>query len=137
MSSVERPVNAHAMSHRLSTTRTTSLAAAVLALVVAAACGGGGSSTPANTALDALSSAAAVKADSDISVFHDQLVVNGENIQSEFGGALLTLDMNPRDLQQDTPDHAYHTVLERVRAVPDAQQRADLMKALFGTTTPR
>ena len=134
MSSVETPVNTREVARLHSTTR---LAAALLALVVTAACGGSGSSTQANTALDALSSAAAVKADSDISAFHDQLVVNGENIQSEFGGALLSLDMNPRDLQQDTPDHAYHTVLERVRAVADPQQRADLMKALFGTTDPR
>ncbi len=137
MSSVETAVITRSLSTESRTIRTSRLLAAVLTLAVAAACGGSGSSTQANTALDALSSAAAVKADSDISVFHDQLVVNGENIQSEFGGALLTLDMNPRDLQQDTPDHAYHTVLERVRAVPDAQQRADLMRALFGTTNPR
>ena len=137
MSSVETAVITRSLSTEPRTIRTSRLLAAVLTLAVAAACGGSGGSTQANTALDALSSAAAVKADSDISVFHDQLVVNGENIQSEFGGALLTLDMNPRDLQQDTPDHAYHTVLERVRAVPDAQQRADLMRALFGTTNPR
>lgn len=138
MSSVETPVNTHATSHRPFAARATGLAAAVLALGVAVACGGNGAATsPPHSAVDALASAAAVKTDSDISAFHDQLVVNGENIQSDFGGALLTLDMNPRDLQQDTPDHAYHTVLERVRAVPDVQQRTDLMRALFGTTNPR
>lgn len=138
MARVVTAVTTHVLSSLLPRASRTRLVAAVLALVVCAACGGSGTATPqSNTALEALSSAAAVKADSDISAFHDQLVVNGENIESDFGGALLTLDMNPRDLQQDTPDHAYHTVLERVRAVADADKRAELMRDLFGTTTPR
>jgi len=74
-------------------------------------------------------------ADSAVSYFHDQLVVNGEDIQSDFGGALLALGLNPRDLQQDTPDHAYQTVLQKVREIPDAAQRREMTKTLFGTET--
>ena len=37
-------------------------------------------------------------ANSVTAYFHEQLVTNGEAVQSEFGSALLTLGMNPRDL---------------------------------------
>lgn len=65
--------------------------------------------------------------------FHEQLVTNGEDVQTDFGSALLTLGMNPRDLQQDTPDHAYQTAKQKVDEVKDEALRRELGRALFGT----
>jgi len=106
-------------------------------LVACVACGGGsGTSTPAQPA--ASSSAAAsgapdiAAANSVTAYFHEQLVANGEDLQSEFGSALLTLGMNPRDLQQDTPEHAYQTARQKVAELKDEALKRDLTRALFG-----
>jgi hypothetical protein len=64
--------------------------------------------------------------------FHEQLVANGEDVQSEFGSALLTLGMNPRDLQQDTPEHAYQTARQKLDELKDETLKRDLTRALFG-----
>ncbi len=69
--------------------------------------------------------------------FHEQLVTNGEDVQTEFGSAILTLGMNPRDLQQDTPEHAYQTTMRKVEEVTDEALKRDLMRALFGPTQAR
>ena len=72
-------------------------------------------------------------ANSVTAYFHEQLVANGEDVQSEFGSALLTLGMNPRDLQQDTPEHAYQTAKQKVDELKDETLKRDLTRALFGT----
>jgi len=71
-------------------------------------------------------------ADGPAAFFHEQLVINGEDVQSEFGSALLTLGMNPRDLQQDTPEHAYQTVQQNLQDMKDDTLRRELTIALFG-----
>jgi hypothetical protein len=113
--------------------------AAVLALVAGAGgCGGNGRAATSRTTTTAADTGAQRPADNTpadpaVRYFHDQLVVNGEEIQSDFGGSLLALGLNPRDLQQDTPEHAYQTVLQKVREVPDGTQRRDMMRVFFGT----
>jgi hypothetical protein len=82
-------------------------------------------------------SSASTPAGGAVGYFHDRLVIDGEDVRSDFGGALMTLGMNPRDLQQDTPEHAYQTVLQKVREVPDGAERSELMRTFFGTDTPR
>lgn len=94
-------------------------------------------SAPAATPASAPAASASPGATVDASYFHDQLVVNGENIESDFGGALLTLGLNPRDLQQDTPDHAYSTTFQKVQALQDEKLRADVSRALFGHVIAR
>jgi hypothetical protein len=63
--------------------------------------------------------------------FHEKLIADGEEPQSDFGGDLLTLGMNARDLLLDDPEHAYDTVLDRVRTVEDAAVRREMMRTLF------
>lgn len=70
-------------------------------------------------------------ADPEVRFFHEQLVANGEDLQTEFGTDLSTLGMNPRDLQQDDPKHAYDTVIEKVRALPDAELRRAMLRTFF------
>lgn len=70
-------------------------------------------------------------ADPRVQYFHQQLVEHGEDLESAFGGDLLTLGMNPRDLQQDDPKHAYDTVLEKVKAVDDVSIRREMMRTFF------
>lgn len=71
--------------------------------------------------------------DPSVRYFHEQLVNNGEDIQSDFGGYLLTLKMHARDLQQDDPQHAYDTVLEEVRKVQDSDLRREMARTFFNT----
>ena len=87
---------------------------------------------PAATTMDAATGENPI-ADPRVRAFHEQLVDNGEDLQSDFGSALLSLGMNPRDLQQDDPQHAYNTVLEKVRVVADAAERREMMLTFFGT----
>lgn len=109
----------------------------VLALVIAA-CGRTGSPSPAAAALEAPPQAQDIaSSDPGLQYFHEQLVINGEELQSDFGGYLLTLGMNPRDLQQDDPKHAYDTVMEKVRMVEDASLRRQMMLTFFKSTEPR
>ncbi|MDR1990017.1 MAG: hypothetical protein LBQ09_07280 [Acidobacteriaceae bacterium] len=63
--------------------------------------------------------------------FHDRLAATGDDLTSDFGTYLSVLDMNPRDLQQDDPTHAYDVVLEKVRAVQDASLRGTMMQTFF------
>lgn len=112
---------------------------AALALVVA--CGGGQqAAAPASGASPGSTATAApdIAANSaSTAYFHEQLVTNGEEVQTDFGSALLTLGMNPRDLQQDTPEHAYQTAREKVDEVKDEALKRDLARALFGPTPAR
>lgn len=73
-------------------------------------------------------------ADPKVSYFHEQLVANGEDVQTEFGTFLSTLGMNPRDLQQDDPQHAYDTVMEKVRELPDAALRRSMLQTFFNVS---
>lgn len=98
-----------------------------------AACGGQPESGPPVTSTGSPPAASAIAATSGPEAyFHEQLVTNGEDVQTEFGSALLTLGMNPRDLQQDTPEHAYQTAMRKVEEVTDDALKRDLMRALFG-----
>ena len=46
--------------------------------------------------------------------------------------------MNPRDLQQDTPEHACQTAKQKVDELKDEALRRDLTRALFGVApTPQ
>jgi hypothetical protein len=72
--------------------------------------------------------------DPQLQFFHEQLVNNGEDTQSEFGSDLISLGMNPRDLQQDDPKHAYDTVMEKVRLVSDPALKRDMMRTFFNRT---
>jgi hypothetical protein len=69
--------------------------------------------------------------DPRVAFFHERLVNNGEDMQSEFGGFLTTLGLNARDLQQDDPQHAYDEVLDKVRRIEDAALRQQMMQAFF------
>lgn len=103
-------------------------------LAITIACGGGTHQTeapPADAKQDAPDIAAA---DPQLEFFHEQLVTHGEDLQSDFGGSLLTLGMNPRDLQQDDPKHAYDEVLQKVQAVADPAVRRDMMRTFFNRT---
>jgi hypothetical protein len=70
-------------------------------------------------------------ADPEVRHFHEQLVINGEELQTDFGGYLTSLDLSPRDLQQDDPQHAYDTVLDKVRKVEDPALRREMMRVFF------
>ncbi len=109
-------------------------------LVTCVACGA--DSEPSTTAKPAASAEAApastaseiAVANSAVAYFHDQLVANGEEVKSAFGSALLTLGLNPRDLQQDTPEHAYRITREKVDELKDEAMKRDMTRALFGAT---
>lgn len=98
-------------------------------------CGGSGKpsrpATEANTDVEAIADIAS--ADPRVARFHEQLVINGEDLQSDFGGDLTTLGLNARDLQQDDPKHAYDLVLEKVRLVEDAALRREMMRTFFNS----
>gem|GEM_PF-3432020 len=109
-------------------------------LVACVACGtDSGTSTPAASSSASASAAPDIAAANSVTAyFHEQLVANGEDVQSEFGSALLTLGMNPRDLQQDTPEHAYQTAKQEVDELKDEALKRDLTRALFGVAaTPQ
>lgn len=115
--------------------RMTLTTAAVFIAASLAACGG---ATPAESQPPAAQSGPAeptdvVSSDPRIQYFHDQLIANGEDIQSDFGSYLLTLKMNPRDLQQDDPKHAYDTVLEEIRKVTDPALQREMAETFFNT----
>lgn len=124
--------------HPISVATTRLIASSLTVLVLAigmTACGGDAARTaPGQSAAGAPGGAAPdiAAADGATAFFHEQLVTNGEDLQSDFGSALLTLGMNPRDLQQDTPEHAYQTVLQKVQEVKDDTLRRELTRALFG-----
>lgn len=109
-------------------------------LIVSSALSCGGQSEPAPAGAESTPSAASplppdIAANSaSTAYFHEQLVTNGEDVQTDFGSALLTLGMNPRDLQQDTPDHAYTTAKQKLDDVKDEALKRDLTRALFGPT---
>jgi hypothetical protein len=109
--------------------------AAFLAALALAGCGPGTqperSTVPASSTQE---TAAPVSLDPAVQFFHDQLIANGEEVQSPFGTDLSTLGMNARDLQQDDPKHAYDTVLEKVRAIDDASVRREMMQTFFNRT---
>src|SRR5262252_8256952 len=102
----------------------------VASLFLCAGCGGTapGPRPAASEASDTTQPADIASSDPQLRYFHEQLVNNGEDIQSGFGSDLLTLGMNPRDLQQDDPKHAYDTVLEKVRAVSDPALKREMMR---------
>jgi hypothetical protein len=83
------------------------------------------STAPASHVADIASS------DPQVLFFHEQLVANADDVQSEFGTHLSTLGMSPRDLLQDDPKHAYDTVLAKVRSVEDATLRGQMLRTFF------
>jgi hypothetical protein len=106
--------------------------ASLLGVLAMVACGGNGqprSSAPA--AQTGQRSDSSTSSDPNVEYFHQQLIDNGENLQSAFGTDLAALGMNPRDLQQDDVEHAYDTVLQKVRAVEDATTRREMMETFF------
>ena len=104
--------------------------ASLLAVLALTGCGGS-DSQPRSTEPPAAQSTDIASSDPQVQYFHQQLVDNGENLESAFGSDLSVLGMNPRDLQQDDPQHAYDTVLERVRSVADAATRREMMRTFF------
>lgn len=127
----------------LTTLRQVARSLPLATLMACAACGTDSrTSTPAQSTTPAAAAASAAPdiaaANSVTAYFHEQLVANGEDVQSDFGSALLTLGMNPRDLQQDTPEHAYQTAKQKVDELKDEALKRDLTRALFGvSSTPR
>ena len=110
----------------------------VLGLLGLFGCGGPTKTSPATTDTRSTpQSADVVASDPRIQYFHEQLIISGEDLQSDFGGDLTTLGLNPRDLQQDDAKHAYDTVLERVRAVEDASVRREMMRVFFNDANLR
>ena len=105
-------------------------------LVACVGCGANsGTSTPAQPAASSAAAAASapdIAANGVTAYFHEQLIANGEDVQSDFGSALLTLGLNPRDLQQDTPEHAYQTAKQKLDELKDELLKRDLTRALFG-----
>ena len=104
-----------------------------VAFLVCCACG---SNNPRSTAPPASETQTTpvndiASANPQVRFFHEQLIANGEDVQTEFGTYLSTLGMNPRDLQQDDPTHAYDTVMEKVRSLPDAELRRQMLRAFF------
>ncbi len=116
-----------------------------LSLVVLVACAACGTDSRTSAPAQPASATGATPQAPDIAAansvtayFHEQLVANGEDVQSDFGSALLTLGMNPRDLQQDTPEHAYQTAKQKVDELKDEALKRDLARALFGSApTPQ
>lgn len=116
------------------------LAVLLLTAAMAACSSNAGKAAPEQSAVAGARSGSSpdiAAADGPAAFFHEQLVINGEDVQSEFGSALLTLGMNPRDLQQDTPEHAYQTVQQQVQDVKDETLRRELTTALFGAAGRR
>ena len=107
--------------------------ASFLAVLAMAGCGGGNSQSTQVSAPAAQTRQPSDIASSDppVQYFHQQLVDNGEDLQSAFGTDLAALGMNPRDLQQDDPQHAYDTVLQKVRSVEDPAARREMMETFF------
>jgi hypothetical protein len=103
----------------------------ILVLMALPSCGGAPTSYPPSTDTAKPEAPDIASADPQVAFFHERLVNNGEDLQSDFGGFLTTLGLNPRDLQQDDPEHAYDMVLEKVRGVEDASLRADMMRTFF------
>ena len=111
-------------------------------LIGATGCGGDGQATSRTSTTSAATAGQEHPGENEpanpaVRYFHDQLVINGEDVQSDFGGSLLALGMNPRDLQQDTPEHAYQTVLQKVVDVKDDVLRRSMMRIFFDTDNPR
>ena len=102
----------------------------LLVMLVLSGCGGQHAASTSNET-PAEETADIASADPNVRYFHEQLIADGEDVQSALGGHLLTLGMHARDLLQDDPKHAYDTVLEKVRAVPDPALRRDMMRAFF------
>ena len=102
----------------------------LVAALALAGCGGAGS-PPQSTDAPAAQASDIASADPQVQYIHQQLVDNGENLESAFGSDLSALDMNPRDLQQDDPQHAYDTVLQKVRGVSDPATRREMMRTFF------
>ena len=100
-------------------------------LLAGGACGTSPQSTTPATRAQEKDVSDIASADPQVRFFHEQLIANGEDLQTEFGTDLSTLGMNPRDLQQDDPKHAYDTVIERVRALPDAELRRAMLRTFF------
>jgi hypothetical protein len=108
--------------------------AASLLILVALGCGGAPTSYPPSTDTPKEEAPDIASADPQVEFFHERLVNNGEDLQSEFGGFLTTLGLNPRDLQQDDPAHAYDEVLDKVRRVEDRTLRQQMMQVFFNRT---
>jgi hypothetical protein len=103
-----------------------------LALVMAGCSGADRQPQPAGAAEAPPAQAADIaSANPRVLYFHEKLIADGEDPQSDFGGDLLTLGMNARDLLQDDPQHAYDTVLEKVRTIEDATVRREMMRTFF------
>jgi hypothetical protein len=66
-----------------------------------------------------------------VDYFHDALIANGDDEQTAFGGDLSVLGLNPRDLLQDDPKHAYDLTYDKVRQLEDAAERLEMMRTLF------
>ena len=106
--------------------------ASLLAVLAMTGCGGGnGQSRSTAPAAQAEQRSDVTSSDPVVEYFHQQLIDNGENLQSAFGTDLAALGMNPRDLQQDDPQHAYDTVLQKVRSIQDATARREMMETFF------
>lgn len=107
--------------------------ASLLVLLAMTACGGGNGQTRSTAAPAAQTGQRSdiAPADPQLEYFHQQLIDNGENLESAFGTDLAALGMNPRDLQQDDPQHAYDTVLQKVRSIEDAAARREMMQTFF------
>ena len=103
-------------------------------LLGAVACGGAPTSYPPRTDTPTQEAPDIASADPQVEFFHEHLVNNGEDLQSEFGGFLTTLGLSPRDLQQDDPKHAYDMVLDKVRGVEDPALRQEMMRTFFNRT---
>lgn len=107
-------------------------AATVALTLVLSGCGASSKPSPASAdAREAPPASDIVSSDPHIQYFHEHLIVSGEDLQSDFGGDLTTLGLNPRDLQQDDAKHAYDTVLERVRGVEDGSARREMLRTFF------
>ena len=100
-------------------------------LLAALACGGAPSSYPPSAETPKQEAPDIASANPQVEFFHERLVNNGEDLQSDFGGYLTTLGLSPRDLQQDDPQHAYDEVLDKVQRVEDAALRQQMMQAFF------
>ena len=102
-----------------------------LLVVALSGCGGPPAQAPVAEEATAADIPDIASADPQVKYFHEQLVINGEEMQTDFGGYLTALDLSPRDLQQDDPQHAYDTVLEKVRKVEDQAMRREMMRIFF------
>lgn len=105
--------------------------ASLLAALAMTGCGSGNNQPRSAPAAQTGQPSDVTSSDPQLEYFHQQLIDNGENLESAFGTDLAALGMNPRDLQQDDPQHAYDTVLQRVRSVEDATARREMMETFF------